>query len=353
MISEVRGNLLADDADALVNTVNTVGVMGKGIALQVQARLSRDVQCLRARSQGRPSGAWPHARLGDGSLTGPRYIINFPTKRHWKAGSRIEDVEAGLADLVRVVRDLDIRSVAMPPLGCGNGGLDWGEVAPRIRTAFEPLADEIDVRVYVPAGAPPAREMRNRSPAPKLTAMRGALLQLMSAYHCVAWEWPGPVETQKLAYFLQEAGEPMRLSFAKGPYGPYADDLRRTLRDLEGHFITGFGDGSARPLDAEPLEVTPTARESLSEAIGSAPATATRTARVLDLVSGFEGVYDLELLASVHWVVTREGARTPDDASRVIRQWTARKGGLFHVDHVTTAWQALDDKAWLSHRADV
>lgn len=347
MIRELHGNLVADDADALVNTVNTVGVMGKGIALQFRRAYP---EMFAAYAREARAGQLETGRMHvweTGSLSGPRYIINFPTKRHWKSGSRIEDIKAGLVDLVRIVRELDIRSIAVPPLGCGNGGLEWADVSQRIHAAFEPLAGEVDVRVYVPAGAPPAREMVNRATVPTLTPMRAALLCLMSAYHEVAWEWPGLVETQKLAYFLQEAGEPLRLTFSKGPYGPYADNLRTTLRDLEGHFITGFGDGSARPLDAEPLEVTAGARAVLRDAVNTAPATVARITRVLDLVSGFEGTYDIELLASVHWAMAHEGVRTPEDTSRAIRQWTSRKASLFEPRHVRVACAALERDGWL------
>lgn len=347
MFSAVRGNLLADDADALVNTVNTVGVMGKGIALQFKraypemfADYAREAKADRL-APGRMH-VWE-----TGSLTSPRFIINFPTKRHWKAGSRLEDIESGLTDLVRVVEELGIRSIAVPPLGCGNGGLPWAQVEPRIRAAFGQLSDTVDVRIYAPVGAPPAREMVDRTPVPALTPARAALLSLMTAYHCVAWEWPGLVDTQKLAYFLQEAGEPLRLSFNRGPYGPYADGLRKTLRDMEGHFITGYGDGSARPLDAEPLEVTTEAQSALQAAIGDAPATAARTNRVLELIGGFEGAYDLELLASVHWAAVHHAADTPADAVRVIREWTSRKAGLFGPHHVGVAWKALASGDWL------
>lgn len=353
MIRELRGNLLADDADAVVNTVNTVGVMGKGIALQFKRafpEMFRDYE--RAAQAGELKIGQMHV-WETGSLTGPRVIINFPTKRHWRARSRISDIDAGLVDLVRVVQDLGIHSIALPPLGCGNGGLDWADVAPRIFAAFDPVLDSIEVRLYVPAGAPPARDMVNRSAPPALTPMRAALLSLMLAYREIAWEWPGLIETQKLAYFLQEAGEPLRLEFSKGHYGPYADGLRKTLRDMEGHYITGFGDGAASPFDAERLEVTAPVEESLQRAVDQAPDTAARTAHVMDVVSGFESTYDLELLASVHWAVTREDARTPEQASRVIREWTRRKAGLFDEPHVASAWDVLQRKGWLREESMV
>jgi O-acetyl-ADP-ribose deacetylase (regulator of RNase III) len=152
MITLERGNLLDADVDALVNTVNTVGVMGKGLALQFKRAYPA---MFRAYSRAAQSGELEVGRMQvweTGELQGPRYIINFPTKRHWRQGSRLVDIEQGLADLVRVVRALGIRSVAVPPLGCGNGGLDWAQVEPLITNALTSLAD-VDVRLFPPGTA--------------------------------------------------------------------------------------------------------------------------------------------------------------------------------------------------------
>ncbi len=124
MIEFRQGNLLEADADGLVNTVNCVGVMGKGIALQFKQAFPENLReyelaCRRGDVQ---LGDMFVVRLGH--LTCPRYIINFPTKNHWKARSRLDDIRRGLAALVAVVRDLGIESIAIPPLGCGNGGLN-------------------------------------------------------------------------------------------------------------------------------------------------------------------------------------------------------------------------------------
>lgn len=352
MIRAMHGNLLADDADALVNTVNTVGVMGKGIALQFKRAYPEMFTCYaKAAKRGEIQPGRVHVWQTE-ALSGPQFIINFPTKRHWKAPARLEDVEAGLEDLVRVVRDLEISSIAIPPLGAGLGGLDWEHVSARIRAAFAPLEEGVDVRVYEPAGAPAARDIVTRTAAPRLTAVRAALLHLMSAYHEASWAWPSPIEIQKLAYFLQEAGEPLRLEYAKAPYGPYADALRKTLRELEGHYILGYGDGTARPLDAGPIEVTVAAKPALRGTAETSPGTTEHLHKVLDLISGFEGTYDLELLASVHWAATHEGAMTPTEASMLIRRWTARKATLFGVEDVRIAWTALDQGGWMRIRAD-
>lgn len=348
MIRDAHGNLLADDADALVNTVNTAGVMGKGIALQFKRAYPEMYEdYARAAKAGEIVPGRMHV-WATGAMTGPRYIINFPTKRHWRSPSRLEDIESGLDDLVRVVSALDITSIAVPPLGCGNGGLDWRDVEPRIESAFAPLRDSVDVRVYPPEGAPPAREMIDNTTAPAVTPTRAALLALMVAFQRLSWEWPSPLEVQKLAYFLQVRGRAMRLGYQKGPYGPYADNLRQSLRDMEGHYIVGFGDGSARPLEAEGLEVTAAGFQAADRILKEDDEAATDFERVADLVSGFESAYGLELLATVHWTATHEGAHSPEEAGDMIRAWTSRKASMFTQHHVDVAWQALEEGGWLT-----
>ncbi|WJQ13740.1 macro domain-containing protein [Geobacillus stearothermophilus] len=176
----------------------------------------------------------------------PRVIINFPTKRHWKNKSRMEDIELGLADLIKVVKELNIKSIAIPPLGCGNGGLKWAEVRPKIEAAFKHLK-EVEVHLYEPAGSPNPDQIKIRTKPPKMTRSRALLLMLMNDYSIPGYKL-SLLEVQKLAYFLQVVGEPMRLRFEKGKYGPYADNLNHVLLRLDGHFIRGFGD---RNRDAE------------------------------------------------------------------------------------------------------
>jgi O-acetyl-ADP-ribose deacetylase (regulator of RNase III) len=152
------GNLLTQDVDALVNTVNTEGIMGKGIALQFKKAwpaMFKDYEaaCKRGEVTLGRMHVWE-----TGSVTGPRYIINFPTKRHWRSRSELIDIETGLHDLTRVIRELGITSIAIPPLGCGNGGLDWREVEPRMLRSLEPLAGAVDIRMFAPVGAPSAAE---------------------------------------------------------------------------------------------------------------------------------------------------------------------------------------------------
>jgi O-acetyl-ADP-ribose deacetylase (regulator of RNase III) len=285
---------------------------------------------------------WP-----TGQMTGPRYVINFPTKRHWRASSRLTDIERGLDDLVRIIRELQITSVALPPLGCGNGGLDWADVKPRIRSALAAVPD-VDVVLYPPGETPPATQMRTTTSRPRVTPARAGLIRLLTLYTDRTLE-ASLIEVQKLLYFLQEAGEPLRLNYVKGRYGPYADNLRHALSALEGHYIIGFGDGSAKVTEAESLHVLPGADDAAGRVLADHPETQARIDRVLALVEGFESAYGMELLATVHWLARadEQASATPDQIAELVRSWSTRKGRMFTPEHVRTAWNALQDRGWI------
>ena len=242
VIAQAHGNLLQADVDALVNTVDTVGVMGKDIALQfTPAFPAMFKDYARAAKRHEPAlgttNVWP-----TDSMTGPRFVINVPTKGHWKAASRPADIERGLVDLVRVIERKAIRSIAVPPLGCGNGGLDWAEVEPLIRSKLAPLTG-VEVFVYPPEGAPAAADMPVAQERPRMTPGRAALVQLLAPYSRHAPGDASLTEVQKLVYFLQVAGEGLGLSFVGHRFGPYADVLRHVPITTEGHDTSGFGDG--------------------------------------------------------------------------------------------------------------
>lgn len=347
MIKDSSGSLLDAEVEALVNTVNTVGIMGKGIALQFKRAfpdMFKDYERVARHGQ---------IRLGQmyvwetHALHGPRYVINFPTKSHWRAKSRLRDIEHGLQDLIRLVREHQIRSIAVPPLGCGNGGLAWGDVRPLIEAAFAQIP-EVDVRLYAPGATPAAADMPTRTRRPRMTAGRAALIHLLSRYTERSLS-ASLIEIQKLMYFLQEAGEPLRLSFVKGRYGPYADNLRHVLQDVEGHFLSGYGDASRKVDDAEALTVLEGAPEQANRFLEVHPATVQRVERVLDLIAGFESAYGMELLASVHWLAVHEepSAQEPSVASQQVHAWTARKSRMYTDEHVEVAWQHLSDGGWL------
>lgn len=347
MIAETTGNLLRADAEALVNTVNTQGVMGKGIALQFKKAYPAMYEDYRAAAKA------GQVRLGHvqvwptGQMTGPKYVINFPTKGHWKSRSKIGDIEAGLIDLIKAIKKFDIRSIAVPPLGCGNGGLDWRDVEPLIVRAFDQVP-EVDVLLFTPAGAPAASEMAKSDSRPEMTPGRAALVELLHRYTLQSFMAPGLVESQKLMYFLQVAGQPLRLNFKQHYYGPYADNLRHVLNVVEGHFISGFGDGSASVADAEPLSVLPEAAIDAKRALASDRDTQERIRRVLFLADGFESAYGLELLATVHWVAAQEAVGSDDEIVAKVCEWSPRKSRMFTEDHVRIALETLRGQGWLA-----
>ena len=345
MIRETRGNLIEADAEALVNTVNTVGVMGKGIALQFKRAFPEAYEeYRRACERGEVQPGRMHV-VDLGELARPRYVINFPTKRHWRAKSKLGDVDAGLDALVDEVRRRGIRSVAVPPLGCGNGGLRWRDVRPRIEAAFAALP-AIDILLFPPGETPAPEAMPDRTKRPKMTAGRAALLGVMSRYQVPGYEYRlSLLETQKLAYFLQGAGEPLKLVFGQGTYGPYADNLRHVLQRIEGHFVVGFGDGRNQP--DTPLELRPDAVAEADELLRDHSATRDRLRRVAELIEGFETPFGMELLSSVHWCAKQVESTDAPAILAGIRSWSERKSRLFRPDHVDTAIGQLRQCGWL------
>ena len=344
MVESKQGDILQADTEALVNTVNCVGIMGRGIALQFRKafpanfrdyKVACDKKCLY------PGMVLTHNL---GGLTNPRYIINFPTKRHWKGKSRMEDIEAGLAALVEEIRGRDIRSVAIPPLGCGLGGLNWGAVRPRIEAAFRDMPD-VHVILYEPKGAPTVEKMVKEKRPPRMTNGRASLLGLMRRYLAALMDpFVSLLEIHKLMYFMQEAGEDLDLRYSKALYGPYAENLRHLLSRIEGHFITGYGDAVDDP--DKQISLVPEASDLAEKLLQNSPNTRNRFDRVVDLIDGFETPYGMELLSTVHWVATREGASTADEAVAKTYAWNERKR-MFKEEHIRIAWDVLYQKRWL------
>lgn len=343
MFEITRGNLLSADTDALVNTVNCVGVMGKGIALQFKQAFPQNFRAYEQacrRKEMRPGMVLvvPTMHVGN-----PKYIINFPTKVHWRGKSRLEYIDTGLVALVREIERLGIRSIAIPPLGCGNGGLNWADVEPRILEAFTQLPD-VRALVFEPDGAPATDQMEVRTQKPVLTMARALLLRLLASYREGGYR-SSLLEVQKLAYFLQAAGEPLRLEYMRHKYGPYAENLNFVLQRLEGHYLRGYGDRTRRAEIRLLSGAADAAREYLA---GSADAL-DRLCRVERLIEGFESPYGLELLATVHWVVAHDPTLADDEAAVVerVREWSQRKGELFTPRHITVAWERLRREGWL------
>jgi O-acetyl-ADP-ribose deacetylase (regulator of RNase III) len=314
MIELKSGDIIHDNSEALVNSVNCVGIMGRGIALQFKNAFPANFKsyadaCRRQEVQ--PGRMFV---FKTGQLTNPHYIINFPTKRHWRGMSRIEDIDVGLKDLVLVIKQYEIHSIAIPPLGSGLGGLDWSEVKEHLMQALQSL-EGVKIFLYEPQGAPSTEKMAHVRNVPSMTKGRAALVDLMARYldglldPCVTL-----LEVHKLMYLMQEVGEPLNLHYSKGTYGPYAVNLRHVLNAIEGYMVSGYADGGDAP--EKQLKLVPGAIEEATSYLRQYPDTEARIKKVADLVEGYESPFGLELLSTVHWIIKKESA---DSLNKIVQ----------------------------------
>ncbi len=355
MIRYSQGNLLAASAEALVNTVNEVGVMGKGIALMFREAYP---QAAREYEQAAKAG---HVRVGrmfvtsNSSLIGPKWIINFPTKKHWRNPSKLEWVREGLRDLVTVIRDHNITSIALPPLGCGNGGLDWELVRREIEAAAAELPD-VDIQVFAPSGQ--YQNEAKREGVQELSPARALVAELVRRYSVLGLECTN-LEVQKLAWFLDRSlkalriDDPLRLDFRANRYGPYADRLRHLLNGLDGSYLHC----QKRLADAGPMDLIwfeDAKRAQVSGFLESPEAKHYRpglemTARLID---GFESPLGMELLATTDWLLLNGSAASVDGIRRGLGAWPGgvaagqRKSRLFDERLIALALHRLCSPAW-------
>jgi O-acetyl-ADP-ribose deacetylase (regulator of RNase III) len=346
MIRYTKGNLLHAPAEALVNTVNEVGVMGKGIALMFREAFPTPAKAYEEACERGEVKVGRVLVTSNDRLLGPRWIIHFPTKRHWRNPSRIEWVRTGLGDLARVVRELGITSIAIPPLGCGNGGLEWKTVRREIDAALSPL-EGVDVLVFEPtADYMPAPKPRG---VEKLTPARALVAEMVRRYEMLDLDCTN-LEVQKLAWFLQRVivrmglENPLKLVFVADRYGPYADGLRHLLNALDGSYLhcqKRLSD--AGPFD--PIWFEPAKRQHVADYFVSDEGSAYQPAldATTSLIDGYESPLGMELLATVDWLISQEGCEAsvpslrdalahwaggPDAAERKLRVLDERLVGL-------------------------
>ena len=344
MIELKSGDMFSEETEAIVNTVNCVGVMGRGIALQFKKVFPNNFEVyLKACEKGevQPGRMFVHET---GTLVNPKYIINFPTKRHWKGKSKIEDIDTGLDDLIRVLTELDIKSITLPPLGSGLGGLDWEKVKKLI---FDKLGrlNKVEIILYEPHAKPFFEKNVKNKDIPKMTPGRAALIELMYRYLGGLLDpFVTLLEIHKLMYFLQVSGENLRLKYNPGPYRPYAENLRHVLNVIEGHFISGYEDGGDQP--EKQLKLIPGAYEDASNFLNKHQETRQHFDRVSELVEGFETPFGLELLSTVHWIISNEIPQSFDDLTENIYNWSERKK-QFTTRQIDLALTVLERKNWL------
>lgn len=343
MISYHKGDLLKADAEALINTVNCVGIMGKGIALQFKQKFPENFTAYARACRAGEVQLGRVLVVQTSTLLNPRFIINFPTKYHWHEKSRLENIARGLDSLVSTVQECDIRSIAVPPLGCGNGGLNWGDVRPLIVQAFERVPT-VQAYIYPPEGAPDPERVAAAAKRPTLTRARALLLEAIGIFQSGS-KRVGLLEIQKIAYLLQVAGEPLRLKYERQQYGPYAHNLNHVLQILDGHYIRGLGDQTQR---AQIRLLDNSLDEAQAFLAGDEDAT-TRLDRVARLISTSKTPQDLELLATIHWVA-QENPKAAQDVTAAIagvHDWSERKHRTFSDQRIMKAWARLQEQGWL------
>lgn len=344
MIKFTRGDILQADVEAIVNTVNCVGVMGRGIALQFKKAWPENFKAYAAACKNNEVQPGKMFVFATQQLANPRYIINFPTKRHWRGASRMEDIDSGLEALAAAIREKHIQSIAIPPLGCGLGGLDWNQVKQKIEQSLSALPD-VYVLIYEPQGAPENDRVAHTPTAPKMTAGRAVLIELLQRYLAGLLDPTiSLLEVHKLLYFMQEAGQPLRLKYQKAHYGPYAENLRHVLNAIEGHFISGYADGGDAP--DKPLQLLPGAIEEANAFLEKHPQSRERFNKVSQLVEGFESPFGLELLSTVHWLYKYEQAATIEDVVKATHAWNQHKC-QFTPRQIELAFAVLNRYHWL------
>jgi O-acetyl-ADP-ribose deacetylase (regulator of RNase III) len=355
MIELKKGNIVKEDAEALVNSVNIVGVMGKGIAMQFKKAFPKNFDEYRRAFENQQLDIGKMLVYATGTVFNPKYIINFPTKKHWRYKSKIEYIEAGIPNLIYEVKKFGIKSVAIPPLGCGLGGLKWSAVLKLLQKSLNEVP-EVKWIIFEPKGTPQAKHMPNVSKKPSMTAGRAAVIGLIKRYLGSGLDYPvSLLEIQKLVYFLTATGEHLsNVIFTKSHYGPYADVLRHVLERVDGHYLTGYGDGQNKP--TTPIKLMPNAADEAESFLKSHPDTIKNIQKVFDLVESFESPYGMELLATTHWVIMEENpnARNEVDiAIKEIKKWSPRKAKFMKPEHIKIAWNKLREQGWFELRGQV
>jgi O-acetyl-ADP-ribose deacetylase (regulator of RNase III) len=351
MIELTCGNLLEAKAEALVNTVNTVGVMGKGVALMFKEAYPENFKEYEAACKNKEVKVGHMFVTERHALIGPKWIINFPTKQHWRGDSKMEWIEAGLEDLKRVIAEKKIRSIAIPPLGSGNGGLNWPDVRPKIEAALGGLND-VNVIIYEPTDQ--YQNVSKRAGVEKLTPARALVAELVRRYWILGIEC-SLLEIQKLAYFLERSIEklglnnPLDLRFQADKYGPYAPRLTHLLDGLDGSYLhCGKRIGDASPFDVVWFEDAK--RDKVAAYLGSGEAKAFLPAleATAELIDGFESPLGMELLATIDWLVKKDGVAADRDSIKMaLKTWTGgeksaeRKLKLFEDRLVDLALERL------------
>lgn len=333
------GDLFLDKSEALVNTVNCVGVMGKGVAYEFKHRWPENYKVYKKICDAKKlrPGQMLIFELGDlFDKGGPKFIVNFPTKDHWRAKSKLEYISEGLDALVSEIKKFQIKSVALPPLGCGNGGLDWSVVRPMMVEKLSELVN-VNITIYGPLEGVDAPEYVDTGLA--MTKGRAIFLRTIAELEAPFDGALDRLSLQKIAYFLQVMGVPLNLDFSKNLYGPYSEALKKAVVALEDNYnlIAGF----KAEREAHVTQAGYAAAEDFLKNDEQGEVTVENLSKLVD---GFETPYGLELLSTVHKIATSNNAK--DDIERITSEMLAlerNKRNVFPREEIRLAFKRLKE----------
>lgn len=326
MIQYKNDNLLESEAEALVNTVNTVGVMGKGIALQFKNQYPNNYKLYKQACKLNEVKVGKMFVTEESSLLGgKKTIINFPTKTDWRKPSEYEYIELGLRDLVEIIKENKIKSVAIPPLGAGNGGLDWN----RVKTLMEQYLKDIDCTIFIYQPNSTVLEVLKKERV-KLTPARAMLLSVL--FDLVKnGEFVSEFTSEKIAYFLQRFGahEEFKLEFQPNFYGPYSGKVKHVLYYLNGSYISGYSSKDKKPFDE--LEIMLDAEKDVNDYLEN-----NDNKKYNDIVkntkaflSGFYADFGLELLSTIDFIMMDKNTKSINEIVSYLEKWSDRKKTMF------------------------
>ncbi|MCK9220892.1 MAG: macro domain-containing protein [Bacteroidales bacterium] len=341
MIRYKTGNLFDSEAEALVNTVNTDGVMGKGIALQFKNLFPNNFKIYAKACYNN------ELKIGklliteeESLLAGKKIIINFPTKTSWRKPSEYNYIESGAAELIRQIKEKGIKSIAIPPLGSGNGGLDWNKV----KNILEKYLAQVDCDIYIYQPSSAIQEALKKERV-KLTPARAMLLSVL--YELVkSGEFVSEFSAEKIAYFLQRFGakESFKLEFQPNFYGPYSGKVKHVLYFLNGSYIMGYCSKDKKPF--EEIGLVANAESDVTDFLDKSENIEYKriVEKTKKFLSGFYSPFGLELLSTIDFIRIEKKVDSQDSISNELENWSDRKKTMFTnpkfikiaVDHIRT-----------------
>ncbi|MBR6363849.1 MAG: macro domain-containing protein [Alphaproteobacteria bacterium] len=330
-----NGDIFKANAEAVVNTVNCVGIMGKGIALQFREKYPENYKAYKKACDNNELVIGKMFVTRNGFLT-PNYIINFPTKMHWRGKSRLEYIEKGLEDLRSVLQTYHIKSIAIPPLGAGNGGLDWNVVKQLILDKLNDL--DIDILIFEPSAR--FNEVKHATKV-DLNDFRAIFIKCVSIYNSALdrmYEL-GNIEAQKLVYFIGLVLDRQDIirRYKKHIYGPYFPQLNNALQDMSGTYLSGIGDGQTQ----NHIDVMPGVMSEVDEYLEKRPYLLNAIQKIKKIIYGYETSFGMELLGTVHWVCTHENITSEADIVRHVHLWSDRKKSIMSQSDIIRAYKQL------------